>query len=74
MAAEGAEAVDRNRPFRVERRHDGGEDFAEHRWIVTRSRVRYGFGGDHRAEENTMLREFKDFLMKGNIVDLAVAS
>src|SRR6478752_873096 len=28
---------------------------------------------DHRGEENAMLREFKDFLMKGNIVELAVA-
>jgi large conductance mechanosensitive channel len=29
--------------------------------------------GNHRWKGDTMLREFKDFLMKGNIVDLAVA-
>jgi large conductance mechanosensitive channel len=29
--------------------------------------------GNHRREGDTMLREFRDFLMKGNIVDLAVA-
>src|SRR4051795_4028034 len=30
-------------------------------------------GADHPTEEGTMLREFKEFLMKGNIVELAVA-
>ena len=53
MAAEGAEAVDRNCPFRVERRHDGGEDFAEHRWIVTRSQVRYGLRHLNREPRRT---------------------
>jgi large conductance mechanosensitive channel len=28
---------------------------------------------NHLGEEDTMLREFKEFLMKGNIVELAVA-
>ena len=34
VAAEGAEAVERDCSVGVERRHDGGEDFAEHRSIV----------------------------------------
>ena len=42
MAAERAEAVERDGPVGVERRHDRGEDFAEHRRIVTGSQVRYG--------------------------------
>ena len=58
------------------RRHDRREDLAEHRGDCSRPTpaLRMSLGAVTRQRKGgAVLKEFRDFLMKGNIVDLAVA-
>ena len=74
MAAEGAEPVEVDGTVGPNGVTTAVRTSPSIRRIVTA--VRYALlmlGSDHERKEDEMLREFKDFLMKGNIVDLAVA-
>src|SRR5919198_651993 len=60
VARQRAEALEVDGAVGCERRDDRSQNLAEHVPIVT-------------AEGGAMLKEFKDFLFRGNIVELAVA-
>jgi large conductance mechanosensitive channel len=63
VTSERAKRVEIDGTVRLEGRHNGGQDLAQHRGECT----------PVEEEDAAMLQEFRDFLLRGNVVELAVA-
>ena len=66
------ERVEVDRAVLAERRHDRGETSPSTSRLYS-SRIGKIAPSQSRAKGGVMLKEFKDFLLRGNIVELAIA-
>ena len=64
IAGELAKTVEIDRPVGLERRDDGGQYLAQHHPDCTPFT---------RRSQGSLLKEFRDFLLRGNLIELAVA-